>query len=430
MSNPVDRRKFLIGGAAVGATAAGAVAVAKLGIGDEARADPGGEAEPRQLPGAAAGAGKVTLFRRLGRTGLKVSAVGFGAGSFDDPTMLARAADKGINYVDTSVCYGDSEDVIGRALKQSAGLRQKLILATKWDAGATSPKDRILESLDRSLKRLGVDVIDIMQIHWLGGGHTKDDTGFNRLDNAALYEAMAAAKKAGKVRFFGATSHDGNRSKILQHAIDKGAFDMLLVKMNYLDFGKADIPALLAKAKAKDIGVVVMKSQADGGTIPPGFEKSKLDIYQANLRWCLAQDVHCVVHSGIANDKKTMDLAVAAAQEKLGALGERGSGELEQHADLALLERYASALSPHYCRECNDVCTSACPDGVQIAHVLHLHMYDRKMGWTDYARHLYSDLPPATRWSNACVGCSDCADACPHGVDAPARVRDARARLG
>src|SRR5262245_13993065 len=308
---PVRRRRFLIGAAAAGAGAAGAAALGQLLPGES----------PAQAsdehPGVLAPSGKATLFRKLGRTGLNVAAVGIGTGSISDPSLLARAADKGMNYVDTAVCYGDSEEVIGRALKQYKGLRQKLILATKWDAGATMPKDRILGSLDKSLKRLGVETIDVMQIHWLGGGHMKDDTGFNRLDNAALYEAMQDAKKAGKVRFFGATSHDGNRSKILQYALDKGLFDVLLVKMNLLDFGKADLPALLAKAKAKDVGVVVMKSQPEGGHVPPGFEKSKLSIYQANLRWVLQQDVACVVHSGIGTDAHVQDLAVGAAQSKL-----------------------------------------------------------------------------------------------------------------
>src|SRR5678815_1552343 len=98
-----------------------------------------------------------------------------------------------------------------------------------------------------------------MQLHWLGGGHKDPDDGFNRLDNDELYRAMEEAKKSGKVRFFGATSHAGLRSKILRHAIDKGAFDMLLVKMNVLDYESADLPALLARAKEKNVGVVVMK---------------------------------------------------------------------------------------------------------------------------------------------------------------------------
>jgi len=408
----VDRRRFLLGAAAVGAGAAGAAALAHFVPGES----------PAQAsddhPGVLAPGGKATLFRKLGRTGLNVAAVGVGAGSISDPALLARAADKGINYVDTAVCYGDSEEVIGRAFQQNPGLRKKLLLATKWDAGATMPKDRILASLDRSLKRLGTDVIDVMQIHWLGGGHLKDDTGFNRLDNAALYEAMQDAKKAGKVRFFGATSHDGNRSKILQYAIDKGVFDVLLIKMNLLDYDKADIPALLQKAKAKDIGVVVMKSQPEGGHVPPGFEKSKLSIYQANLRWVLDHDVACVVHSGIGTDAHVQDLAIGAAQSKL------------TEGDREMLDEYATALSPEYCRGCGATCEAACPEGVSIGHVLHFRMYDRRMGQNAYARELYRELPEKARWSETCLDCTRCLDACPHGVDAPGRLLDARKRLG
>ena len=76
---------------------------------------------------------------------------------------------------------------------------------------------------------------------------------------------MDIAKRAGKARFFGATAHAGNRTDLLKHAIDKGAFDMILVKMNFLDFEKADITRLLQHAKEKNVGVVAMKSQPEGG---------------------------------------------------------------------------------------------------------------------------------------------------------------------
>src|SRR5262249_25613738 len=144
---PVGRRRFLAGAAAIGTGAAGVAALGHL----VRRAQTAEASEDR--PGVLAPTGKATLFRRLGRTGLNVAAVGVGAGSISDPALLARAADKGINYVDTAVCYGDSEEVIGRALQAHKGLRQKLVLATKWDAGALMPKDRILASLDKSLKR-------------------------------------------------------------------------------------------------------------------------------------------------------------------------------------------------------------------------------------------------------------------------------------
>jgi predicted aldo/keto reductase-like oxidoreductase len=357
----------------------------------------------------------VTQRRRLGRTNLQVSVIGIGAGGLRGTDPVIRAVDKGMNYIDTSICYGDSEKVIKKALLQSPGLRQRLIIATKWDPGPDAKKEEILASLDRSLDRLGVDHVDIMQVHWLGGGHVRPDTGFNRLDNPELYLAMEEAKRSGKVRFFGATSHDANRSKVLVHAIDKGAFDMILVKMNLLDHDKAGGPELLAKAKEKDVGVVVMKSQPEGGALPPGFEKSKYSVFQANLRWVLSHpEVACVVHSHFGVHSDWQDAGCTAVKETLSV------------ADAELLEMYANALSPSYCRGCGE-CASACPSGIAIPHVLQFEMYERRYGWRDRARAHYRALPLAERWSDACLSCDRCSEACPHGVDAAGRVRAARA---
>jgi predicted aldo/keto reductase-like oxidoreductase len=370
-------------------------------------------------PGLFAAPGtKVTAQRRLGRTNLQVSVVGIGAGGLAGPEPIARAVDKGMNYIDTSICYGGSEKVIARALQLNKGLREKLIIATKWDAGHNWKKSEILDSLNDSLKRLGVSTIDIMQLHWLGGGHKDPDNGFNRLDNQELYAAMAEAKKSGKVRFFGATSHAGERSKILKHAIDKGTFDMLLIKMNVLDYENADLPSLLAHAKQKDVGVVVMKSQPAGDLIPKGYEKSKYSIYQANLRWVLEHDVACVVHSKIGTDATYQDLAVGAVQERFGA------------RDQSLLYQYASALSPDYCRGCGDQCVPACPHGIAIPHVVQFAMYDRQYGWHERAREHYQALAADQRWSETCLSCTRCNDACVFGFDAASQINLAKQRLG
>lgn len=410
----INRRRFLrvlAGAGVLGAGAAGGLYLYRR------RPIPGAPiVEDR--PGLADPSAVVTARRRLGRTGLEVSVVGIGAGGLKGPEPIVRAVDKGMNYIDTSICYGDSEKVIRRALKSSPGLREKLIIATKWDAGAGDTKADILASLDKSLGRLGVDHVDIMQLHWLGGGHKVPDNGMNRLDNPELYLAMEEAKRAGKVRFFGATSHHGDRAKILAHAIDKGAFDMLLVKMNVLDYADAGLPALLAKAKEKDVGVVVMKSQPGGGRIPEGYAKSRYSIFQANLRWVLEHDaVTSVVHSKIGTEESAQDLAAGAVQDKLGA------------ADRALLEGYATALSPEYCRGCADGCATACPSGVAVPYVLQFAMYDREYGWHERARAHYAELRPGERWSEACLGCRACSDACPHGVDAAAGVLEAKRRL-
>jgi len=366
--------------------------------------------------------GIVTQRRRLGRTGLEVSVVGIGAGGLEGPGPIHRAVDKGINYIDTSACYGDgsSENIIGRAFKESADLRDKLVLATKWDAGARMPKERILGSLDESLKRLGTDHVDIMQIHNLGD-HNPADNGFNRLDNPELYAAMDAAKAAGKVRFFGASGHTGNRTNILEHAIDKGVFDIILVKMNVLDNEGAHVPRLLQHAKEKDVGVVTMKSQPEGGWMPAGLESSKWNIYQANLRWCLSQDIACVVHSSIGTEEKAQDEAIGAVHDELTEIAPQ---------ERELLERYAMQLSPHYCRGCHDApCVSACPEGIAVPKVLRAVMYDRHYEWPEHARKTYAELEEASQWSERCLTCARCDEACPHGVDASARVREARRNL-
>lgn len=359
------------------------------------------------------------FYRRLGRTDLKVSAVGIGAGGLGDPDILKRAIDSGLNFIDTSVCYGDSELVIGEALQKFPGLRDKLIIATKWDVTQSMSKDKILESLDDSLRRLGVDHIDIMQLHWLGGGHVSGDNGYNRLDNEDLYAAMEEAKKSGKARFFGATSHDAKRTPILKHAIAKDAFDMLLVKMSFLDWEDAAMPTLMEEAREADVGVVAMKSQPGGGKMPPGFEAKKWSVYQANLRWCLDQPgVACVVESGIGEDPEKQDAAIEAARAPL-ALGDR-----------ELLEEYATAMSPLYCRGCDDLCKEACPEGIEIAAVNQFLMYRRDYRWPERARRHYARLSPAARWSERCASCDACSEACPYGYDAASGVRAARRLIG
>ena len=138
--------------------------------------------------------------------------------------------------------------------------------------------------LDASLKRLQVDHVDIIQIHQLGdhalGGQA--DTGLNRLDNPALYEAIEAAKKAGKARFAGATSHVNNRLEILSKAINSGHFDMILVKYNFSEYDSASIPALLKLCKDKNIGVVAMKAQQNNQQVAK-LAGQMPDIWQANL---------------------------------------------------------------------------------------------------------------------------------------------------
>ena len=125
------------------------------------------------------------VYRTLGKTGLKVSGVGYGIGFKPVPEVVARAIDMGINYYDTSRDYADSEETFSKVIK---GKRDKIHIATK---SPSRKKEDILKDLDTSLKMLGTDYVDIWHLH-------ARDTPAAIPDDAL--EAMAQCKKSGKAR--------------------------------------------------------------------------------------------------------------------------------------------------------------------------------------------------------------------------------------
>jgi len=100
-------------------------------------------------------------YRTLGKTGLKVSSVGYGIGFNPIPEVLAKAFDVGINYYDTARSYGDSEKIFAEAMK---GKRDKIVIATK---SSSRNKEAIINDLNTSLKVLGTDYVDVWHLHGL-----------------------------------------------------------------------------------------------------------------------------------------------------------------------------------------------------------------------------------------------------------------------
>src|SRR5262245_36565135 len=196
---------------------------------------PTGAAEP---PNAS---GSTMRQRTLGRTGLRVSEIGFGGFPVSDPDILRYAIDRGIEYIDTAHCYrgGRSEEVIGAAL---AGRRDKVVLTTKWcphHIGRKPNKQVFLDMLDGSLKRLRTDHVDIVLNHEVGAN--SDGVGVDRLKNPEMFEAFEAARKAGKARFLGASGHDPDLMGVMHHAVDSGRFDVLLCRYSFLDYPEQEI---------------------------------------------------------------------------------------------------------------------------------------------------------------------------------------------
>ena len=201
--------------------------------------------------------------RQLGRTGLEVTPLGLGLAeisrrerSGEDVPAAARvlqtALDAGINFLDTAPCYADTEELIGRTV---AHRRDEYVLATKCGhvAGEASGEPwtapTIEHSIDRSLRRLRTDRLDLVQIH---------SCSVEVLERGEVIEALVKARDAGKTRFIG---YSGD-NEAARWAIDSGAFDTLQTSFNLVEQRSRTL--LLEPAEAKGMGIIIKRPVANG----------------------------------------------------------------------------------------------------------------------------------------------------------------------
>jgi aryl-alcohol dehydrogenase-like predicted oxidoreductase len=209
------------------------------------------------------------LYRTLGRTGEKVSAIGMGGfhlakhGLTDEESirLIRSAIDRGITFMDNSWDYneGQSEVLMGKALQD--GYRQKVFLMTKIDGRTREVAERQIETC---LERLQTDHIDLVQHHEI----LRFDDPDRIFAEGGGNEAMVAAQKAGKIRYIGFTGHKDPHIHLymLKVAAEHGfRFDTVQMPLNVMDahfrsFGQMVLPELVKQ----DIGVLGMKSMGDG----------------------------------------------------------------------------------------------------------------------------------------------------------------------
>ncbi len=222
--------------------------------------------------------------RRLGRTGLEVSVLGYGAGAVgglftkgapaDQERAAARAIEAGINYFDTAALYGngESERNLGRVLK---ALKADVIVGTKVRLGAEHRADvgkAIEKGMDDSLKRMGRDHVDLFQLH---NPLVAKDGGDKLSIEIALNEvapALEKLKKAGKTRFIGFSGV--GETAALHRAIDSKLFDTIQVVYNALNPSAGgplptgapgqDHGRLFDHVKAADMGTIIIRALAGG----------------------------------------------------------------------------------------------------------------------------------------------------------------------
>ena len=363
----------------------------------------------------------------LGKTGLQVSEIGFGSASSQDADLVRHALDRGVTFFDTAESYrfGWSEEAMGEGLKGVP--RDRIVLSSKTKAGASASEADMMAALEGSLKRLQTDYVDIYFNHAVNS--------VDRMQNEAWAAFTEKAKEQGKIRFRGMSGHGSRLASCLDYAIENDLVDVILAAYSFGEdpdmFQKlrhtfhfvaiqSDLPPVLDKARAKNIGVIAMKTLMGArlNDMRP-FEKEGRSYAQVALRWVLSSPrVDAALISMTSLD--TIDEYVAASGQ-----------EDERAGDVDLLGRYATLQSGRYCRQGCNGCEGACPEGVEIAEVLRTRMYDVDYRNPALAVEDYAKLGDE-RGAASCLTCEHqaCLGACPLGIPIPDFTRDAARRLG
>ena len=375
------------------------------------------------LPGPALAAGEPEKAapgpmprRKLGKTGLEVSILNLG-GMFDtinNQLLLRQALGWGVNFWDTAEAYGNgmSEEGYGRFFARNPEARKQIVLTTKL-----VPKGgKFDERLDAALARLKTDYVDLFYVHGI--------SGIGEMDGQ-MRDWAAAKKKAGKIKFFGFSSH-ANMEDCLLGAAKLDWIDAVMVSYNFRLMHEQKMREAIAACAKVGIGVVAMKTQG-GGPVKTDSE-AELDMAgrflekgftdkQAKLK-AIWQNPDIAAACSQMPNLTILSANVAAARDATALARE----------DFDALRAFADATHGDYCAGCAGVCGAAMGGAVPVADVMRAMMYHRDYGETAIAKELYASLPEALRRDPASLDFSRAEAACPRGL-AIAAIMDDASRL-
>ena len=363
-------------------------------------------------------------YRELGKTGLRLSALGFGASSLggvfhslreeDGIRAVFAAIEGGINFIDVSPYYGylKAEQVLGKALRQIP--RDKYILSTKvgrygkdgvnsWDYSAKRAHDSVFESMER----LGVDYIDFYLCHNVNEG------SIDTFMNLEVPQFMERMKAEGKIRYLGFSSH--GQPETLRRFASLRDWDFAQIQLNYFDWFRSSTKAQYEVLRELNIPIVVMEP-ARGGRLADLTAGSNALLKAAEpdrsiaswaFRFVKSLPGIQVILSGMnAENQMSDNLATFSQEDKLTD----ADLELLQNAvDMLVKEVSAPCTACRYCSEC--------PMELDIPELLKTYN-QYAISKSGFALMGLNNLPEDKRPS-ACIGCGTCASACPQNIQIP-----------
>jgi len=347
--------------------------------------------------------------RRLGRTEMQVSRIGFGGMTIPKVSVeqaaatINRALDLGVNFIDTARAYGngDSEGKIGRVMEHRRG---DVYLSSRTPDTAY---DGMKKAIDESLEALRTDYIDLYEAHDVSSSARYDPL----MQKGGGLKALKEAKEEGKIGHIGFTSHDWD---LIKKLIASGEFEAGLVTYNLAARTAED--EVLDLAEEHDVGLFVMKVFGNASLLelsPPASGR-KPTVAEC-LRFALSNSRFPLILTGVKTPEEIeQNVSIAESYPPLS--------DAEQQE----LRAFGDHLGRGYCFGCG-YCLP-CPQDIDIPGIVQLLDHHERIGWEQpQAQKTYAEFPATFE---DCVDCGRCEEQCPQNLPVRDRLRQAHETLG
>ena len=332
-------------------------------------------------------------YRILGKTGLKISEVGVGGIPIQraDPetakVLMAAAADRGVNFLDSARAYSVSESYLGDAL---VGMRDRFVIATK--SGAKT-KEEMERDVQISLQNFHTDYIDLYQLH-----NPKPSDVESIIGPGGALDALLEAKAAGKIGHIGVTLHSKELFAQFLH------YDWVETIMFPYNIVETQAEELIAACKEKNIGFICMKPMAGGA----------LDDGRIAMRFLAQNEKISIIIPGMAS--------VSELEQNVACYANKEPLTQEEQEKIAAIRQ---ELGNDFCRRCN-YC-SPCTAGINIYSVLLFEGYYTRYNLREWASDRYNALG---KYASDCIGCGVCEPRCPYGLPIREKMKKAAQIFG
>jgi uncharacterized protein len=382
-------------------------------------------------------------YRKLGKTNLDVSILGFGAmrlpmegnpgemAGFDPNVpideekslaMIKHALDQGINYFDTAYGYhgGKSEIFLGKALKS---FRTKVMIATKlpvWNVQKTEDCPKLFEE---QLKKLDTDYLDFYLVHGLSR------ESWAKMKDLGVLKFLDGLRASGQVRFVGFSFHD--EVKAFKEIIDSYNWDICQIQYNFYDQNYQAGREGLVDAASRGIGVVVMEPLRGGklvDKIPPEIQALwdsapiKRSPVEWAMRWVWNHSEVAVALTGASSLTQLADITRIVKDAAPDSL---------THQELALFDRVQAAYRKMLKVDCTGCgYCMPCPSGVNIPNNFQLYNDTFLFKGAELNSFFYTHLLGPEQRASGCTECLICMEKCPQKIDIPKELKQVHQTLG